>query len=310
MDKPVNVYSAYRQMLESQLSPKKETIDGTKWTKGRVGFGGPATDRYDEIDSSKHPNEQYKGEGATAFNIDGSGKTTAKGSVFSMEPNEVFAALENGASASRPVQSKLIPVGYESIGFNQSPSVDVGLVDALTWQCLMGNDINVKEILKRGYSVPRKYSGLSPITAAIQGKNIHVLKLVLGIPELRKYVNRKDGFGNRPLNVAAAIAGIDPYEFARELVKAGATDVDLTDGSYSAAMTCVLRNGAGAIWTPNIFSVILGVTNLGYTTSDGETVKSLAEKTGNKEALRMITNWEKFGAESQNNAVTDNGIAV
>ena len=322
MNKPTSLFAAYQQVLDASRTPyvgksgaKDEREDGQ--TKVRYGQGGPASDRFTkELEANigkedRNPNWKYaKGRLTSPFHDEekAHGVLVSKSGIFSTDEGAVTAALEHGVKTNKPVQSSIIPLGYYEIGlFQDSPKVDVGMIDALCWQCLMGCERNVKLILKYGYDVPRGYSGLNPITAALRSKNLEVLKTVLAYPPIRALVNKKDGFGTKPLQAAASVPGIDPYEFARELIRAGANDME-HDGEYSAAMMVLLRCARGAIWTPNIFGEMLSVTDQWYKTKDGETLDSLAKKTGNRDAERMLCNFSKFGRESLNDAVLDGNL--
>lgn len=319
MRKPTSLFAAYQQVLDASRTPfsRKRPYEDAREDGERLvryGQGGPASDRFakrpvrDVRKADRNPNLKYS-DGALAspfYKEDGNAK--AKSGIFSTDEGAVMAALESGVRTNRPVQSRLIPLGYVEIGlFQDSPAIDVGLVDALCWQCLMGCERNVKAILKYGYNPPKRYSGLNPITAAVRSKNIEVLKTVLAFSPLRERVNERDGFGTRPIQEAASVAGIDPYEFARELIRAGANDTGY-DGEYSAAMLVLLRCGRGAAWTPNIFGEMLSVTDLDYATKDGETISSLASKTGNRDAERMVENFRKFGRTTLNGAVLDGAL--
>lgn len=320
MEKPVSIYAAYRLVCENTrkadslrkkaIKDRQFSIDGDKSEKTVIGQGGDATNRFVRTDTEKHPNSKFSEKVLVSPFCKSSSTCNSKSGVFAQDITSVEAALNQGVSTNRPVQSSHIPMWLNDSGlYEDIPSIDLGLVDALTWQCLMGNDMNVRAILKAGYKAIKRYSGLNPITAAIRGKNLQCLKLVLAVPEIRELVNAKDGFGARPLQAVAEIPGIDPYEFAREIVKAGGVDRGYRDGQYSALMVCLMRRGGGSIWTPNIFAEILPVSDLEYKTKDGETVVSLAKKLNNQDALRMIMNWQKFGEESLNNAVLNNSIS-
>lgn len=321
MDKPVSIFAAYRQICENAnkaaaqrkvLKSRQFDIDGDKSEKTEIGMGGRATDRFVRTDVEKHPNSKYSEKVLVSpFSDNKSTTCTPKCGLFSNDYTTVCAALSRGISTNHPVQSRLIPTAFDNDANANIPenAIDFGLVDALTWQCLMGNEQNVREILKAGYKAMKRYSGLTPITAAIRGRNLQVLKLVLSVPKIRELVNSKDGFGARPIQGVAEIPGIDPYEFAREIVNAGGIDCGYRGGQYSAAMLCLLRHGGGAIWTPNIFAEILPVTDLSYKAKDGETLETLAKRIGNLDATRMIENFKKFGLESLNPAILDNGIA-
>lgn len=312
MSKPTSLYAAYQQVVQASRNPQSIKCEDGNFGMWH-GQGGPSTDRFrprrENLDDSKRLNNRYKGEVVNPF-YDEKKWIRGKSGVFSTDEGAVLAALEHGVKTNKAVQSKIIPLGYYEIGlFKDSPSIDVGMVDALCWQCLLGCERNVKLILGygHGYDVPKRYSGLNPITAAIRSKNLQVLKYVLAYLPIREIVNDKDGFGTRPIQAAASVSGIDPYEFARDLIRAGANDTGY-DGEYSAAMMSVLRDCAGSIWTPNVFGELLSVTDVGYKAKDGETVETLAEKNGNRDALRMIGNFRKFGKESLNDAVLDGSL--
>lgn len=322
MSKPTSLYAAYQQVLDASRKPfigkpKKDDDREDKQNKIVYGQGGRATDRYrKELDinlseKDRNPNYKYAEKAMVHPFYKEEKNLNEKSGIFSTDEGAVMAALEHGVKTNKPIQSKIIPLGYYSIGlFADAPSIDVGLIDALCWQCMLGCERNVKLILKYGYEVPKKYSGLNPLTAAIKSKNLEVLKIVLAYGPIREIVNEKDGFGTRPIQAAAMVTGIDPYEFARELIRAGALDKEIAkyEGEYNAAMLSLLRNGAGAIWTPNLFGELLSVTDLGYVTKDGEYLETLAEKVGNKDAVRMIQNFMKFGKESLNDAVLNGNL--
>jgi len=319
MSKPTSLYAAYQQVLNASRkplegNPKKDEREDNQ-NKIVYGQGGKATDRYrKELDfnlskKDRNPNYQYAEKSLVHPFYNEDKKLKEKSGIFSTDEGALMAALEHGIKSNKAVQSKMIPTGYYSIGlFQDSPSIDVGMIDALCWQCLLGCERNVKLILKYGYEMPKRYSGLNPITSAIKSKNLEVLKIVLAYPQIRQIVNEKDGFGTKPIQAAAMIPGIDPYEFAREVIRAGGKDNEYK-GEYSAAMLTLLRNRAGAIWTPNIFGEILSVTDIDYSTKDGETLESLAEKVKNTDAVRMILNFKKFGKESLNDAVLNTSIS-
>ena len=298
MEKPVSIYAAYRMVCENSRKPEPSKGLGNKDDNSKM------------ADTEENPNSKYSKKALVSPFCKQTSACNPKSGVFSQDLTTVEAALNQGVSSNHTVNSSLIPMWLDEYGpYEEMPTMDVGLVDALTWQCLMGRDMNVRAILKAGYKAAKRYSGLNPITAAIRGRNLQCLKLVLAVPAIRELVNEKDGFGTRPIQAAAEISGIDPYEFAREVVKAGGEDRGYKDGQYSALMLCVLRHGKGAIWTPNIFAEILPVSDIDYSTKDGETVASLAMKLDNQDALRMIMNWQKFGEESLNGAVLNNGIS-
>ena len=310
MSKPTSLFAAYQQVLDASRNPygkvgaKDEREDEV--SEVRNGQGGAASDRFGK--ALENPNAKYSEKRLVHPFYKEDGKADEKSGIFSTDEGAVVAALEQGVKTNKAIQSSVIPVGYYEIGlFKDSPKVDVGLVDALCWQCLMGCERNVKVILKYGYDVKNRYYGLNPITAALRSRNLEVLKVVLAYPPIRAIVNDKDGFGVTPLQAAASVPGIDPYEFARELIRAGANDME-HDGEYSAAMLVLLRCARGATWTPNVFGEMLSVTNQNYETKDGETLDSLAKKTGNRDAERMLCNFSKFGRESLNDAVLDGNL--
>lgn len=319
MEKPVSVFAAYRMVCESEnkVPPVRKQIeksrkfdmDGVKTNKNIEGYGGAATDLFSNMNYSGNPNRKYSDKKLTSPFCDDTSACNANSGVFSQDLATVEAALSKGVRTNHMVQSKLISLGFMEIGAFEDKSLDYGLVDALVWQCLLGNDLNVRAILKYGYKPLRKYNGLTPITAAILGKNLQCLKLVLAVPAIRKMVNDADGFGERPIQCAAKISGIDPFEFAREVVTAGGHDRDYKHGEYSALMLTLIRRGNGATWTPNLFAVIQPVSDAWYEAKDGETAHSLAEKIGNLDATRMMENFLKFGRESLNPAILDNGIS-
>ena len=320
MEKPVSIYAAYRLICENArkaealrknaVKARTVEVDGVEAVKSAIGQGGPATDRFADVDAAEHPNRRYSEKALVSPFCGKTSACNARSGVFSQDLATVEAALSQGVATNKPVQSRLIPMWFgDAAAYDSVPHLDLGLVDALTWQCLMGADMNVRAILKAGYDAKKRYDGLNPITAAIRGRNLQCLKLVLAVPSVAELVNEKDGFGSRPLQCAAEIAGIDPFEFAREVVRAGGVDRGYRDGQYSALMLCLMRRGGGAIWTPNIFAEILPVSDLSYKAKDGETVESLARALGNEDAMRMILNWRKFGQESLNNAILNNGIS-
>ena len=345
--KPVNVYAAYQEMLrrsklkqdeilKKPLSPKpskkvpyqdepaevmilgqggaattnvvrKPGSDGVKW---------PLRDKIatvSEVESDehpgRHPNEQYASGSLVSPFYKEDGKLRPESGIFSSDEGAVLAAIDKGVPTNKPVNSRLIPMGTPAIGLFEGREANIGSVDALVWQCWLGNDRNVVNILKAGYKPQSKYNGYNPITAAVMSSNIQVLKDILHYGPIAKMVNDKDGFGTRPLQAAASIPGIDPYEFAREIVKAGGTDRDNKNGEFSALMLTLMRRGAGAIWTPNIFSEILPVSDLEYK-ANGLTVEELAEKLGNNEAVIMLEYYRKFGKESLNKSIIGNGMEI
>lgn len=253
---------------------------------------------------AKDLNAKYRGEMQSPFYAEYSVKKDNLGNsgIFSSDENAVAAALSKGVPSNKPMQSKqLSRMSVYDKGLGAEYFIeDVGRLDALTWQCWNGNYANVKQILKAGYDVPKSYPGMNPITAAIDGRNIECLKLVLSVPKILELVNKKDGFGNYPLDCVTKIRAIDPYEFAKILIEAGARDDNTDSKGYSAAMLSLLNGG----WTPNLFGELLPVTNLERKTKDGLTLKELAEKMGNREAVLMIDNYRKFGDESINQSVT------
>lgn len=253
---------------------------------------------------AKDLNAKYRGQMQSPFYADyGDSKNSIeKSGIFSNDENAVASALSKDVPSNKPIQSKqLSRMSVYDKGLGAEYFVeDVGRLDALTWQCWNGNYVNVKQILKNGYDVPKSYPGMNPITASIDGRNIECLKLVLSVPKILEMVNKKDGFGNYPLDCVTKIRSIDPYEFAKILIEAGARDDNTDAKGYSAAMLSLLNGG----WTPNLFGELLPVTNIDRKTKDGLTLKELAEKMGNREAVLMIDNYKKYGDESINQSVT------
>lgn len=248
-------------------------------------------------------NSKYRGKGASPFYSQSSdSKSPLKSGIFSSDENSVCAALSNGVPSNRPVRSKLLSRRdvYDKWFAAEDFVEDVGMVDALTWQCWNGNYENVKQILKNGYDAPRHYSGMNPITASVDGRNIECLKIVLSVPKILELLNEKDGFGNYPLECVTKIRAIDPYEFAKILVEAGATDRNRGGKEYNAAMLSLMNGG----WTPNLFGELLPVTDLDHKAKDGMDLRMIAEKLGNREAVLMIDNYKKYGDESINQSVT------
>ena len=247
-------------------------------------------------------NSKYRGKFASPFFPNKDSKNPLDSGIFSDDENSVCAALSRGVPSNKPVQSKVLSrKSYYDKGLMSDEFVeDVGMMDALTWQCWNGNYQNVRQILRNGYDAPRRYSGMNPITAAIDGRNIECLKIVLSVPKILDLINKKDGFGNYPLETVTKIKAIDPYEFAKILIEAGARDDLRTGKDYNAAMLSLLNGG----WTPNLFGELLPVTDLEHITKEGLDIRALAEKVGNREAVLMIDNFKKYGEESINQSVT------
>ena len=348
--KPVSVFDAYQQMIaRSKLAeqeavglgaPKRqsraerghaerETKQFERLNPTRNGLGGAATDRFeqpkaDELrkdeDELRNPNLQYsKGTLRSPFYPDeDKEEARVKSGIFSTEELAVAAALDKGVPTNRNVQSKFIPVGYVSVGLFEGKSIDIGMVDALVWQCYLGCARNVEAILRAGYKPQKKYAGYNPITAAIAGRNLQVLKLVLKYAPIAELVNEKDGFGYRALQSAALVPGIDPFEFAREVINAGGHDRDYKwhggrDGyrknEPSAAQLCLMRQSCGMNWSPAMFSLLLGVTDTWYRDQEGHTLAETARIFGNDVASRMVVDADKFREEAQNPALTNNRIS-
>lgn len=215
--------------------------------------------------------------------------------VFSSDENELLAALDNDVPTNKFIQSALIDTGYYTLGITKAPKLDIGMVDALVWQCALGNINNVRAILTNGYKVPQSYPGLSPISAALLSKNIEVLKLVLAYhPICSKFINKEDGFGFTPLENCAKMGGIDPYEFAITLIKHGAKDVKIENvsrkgGKPSALMLCLMNR---PYWTSYLFATILGVSSPYYTDASGRNAFDIAKETKNIDALRLLRNFD------------------
>lgn len=313
MDAPVNLFEAYRMVREKESAALKTAdrrmkADDEPDRNEIVGPAYPSSVRPERADSN--PNMRYSdGKTVSPFYRE-TGRCTAKSGVFSQDLSSVESAIDQGVPTDTMVQSRLIPIGYDTHGTYEVETDDIGLVDALVWQCYMGNDQAVRAILRAGYRPHRRYRGYSPITAAIRGCNLQCLKLVLSVPALRRIVNVRDGFGYHPLQAAATVKGIDPYEFAREVVNAGGyEDFNRPTTEYSALMLSLLRTG-NVGWTPNLFSELLrGTRNVYHRTKDGMSAADLAERMGNRVAVAMIGNWTKHGRESLNPAITDNRIA-
>lgn len=215
--------------------------------------------------------------------------------VFSSDENELLAALDNDIPTNKFIQSALIDTGYYTLGITKAPTLDIGMVDALVWQCALGNINNVRAILTNGYKVPQSYPGLSPISAALLSKNIEVLKLVLAYhPICSKFINKEDGFGFTPLENCAKMGGIDPYEFALTLIKHGARDVKSEIGTNntgkkpSALMLCLTNR---PYWSVYLFAAILDVSNPYYKDATERTVFDIARETKNIDAIKFLRNY-------------------
>lgn len=300
MNKPVE---RYEQDL-SRPKTRREMRDETDETNQIIRLsqnGLPVDSGAIRFTRAKDLNSKYRGKVVSPFYSQES-KSPLNSGIFSDDENSVCAALSNGVASNRPVRSKLLSrKSYYENGLGAEDfAEDVGMVDALTWQCWNGNYANVRQILKNGYDVPRHYSGMNPITASIDGRNIECLKIVLSIPKILDLINEKDGHGNYPLECVAKIKAIDPYEFAKILIEAGATDTERTGKDYNAAMLSLMNGN----WTPNMFGELLPVTDLEHKTKDGMNLRTLAEKLGNREAVLMIDNFKKYGDESINQSVT------
>jgi hypothetical protein len=338
--KPVNVFAAYQQMLNrNKIEPQtavSTTLPNTKRPSERelkkemakepirVGQGGAATNRYrhpkyNELTENEvlelNPNLKQTANARfkSPFYNEDSKQSLVKSGIFSTDELAVLAALDYGVKTNKAVQSKFIPVGYVSVGLFDAKGVDIGMVDALVWQCYLGCIKNVCAILKQGYTPQKKYAGFNPITAAIAGRNLQVLKIILKYAPIAEMVNDEDGFGRRAIQVAATVQGIDPFEFAREVINAGGDDrykytSVMKNRKVSAAHLCLMRQCCGMSWSPNMFSLILGVTNPWYESPDGESVYALAKRLGNTDAIKMLQYYDRFGEESQNNAITNNKI--
>lgn len=280
----------------------KETSEVIRKSKD----GNPVDHKAKKFIRAKDINAKFQPKVASPFYRESKGRCTPKSGIFSSDENSVASAISNEVPTNKPVQSKLLDIfDYYTLGIvdahpNNGRNIDIGMVDALTLHCWTGNLPVVKLILKNGYDAPSSYPGLNPITAAVEGRNLEVLKLVLAVPKLQEFVNKKDGNGNYPLEVAAKVRGTDPYEFAKVLVEKGARDDVRTDRAYSGAMLTLLGGG----WTPNLFGELLPVTDLEKKSRDGLTLRALAEKVGNREAVIMIDNFIKFKEESINQSVT------
>ena len=302
MNKPMN------QRVEQEFVPKtpkdrKTEQDPSNHIIRASQNGIPVDSKARNFIRAKDLNAKFRGKVVSPFyKQKEDSKNPLNSGIFSEDENSVCAALSNGVPSNKPVRSKLLSrrsIYDKGLGADDFVE-DVGMMDALTWQCWNGNYTNVKQILKHGYDAPKSYSGMNPITASVDGRNIECLKIVLSVPKILDLVNSKDGFGNYPLECTTKIKGIDPYEFAKILVEAGARDDERTGKDYNAAMLSLL-NGT---WTPNLFGELLPVTDLEHKTKDGLDLRSLAEKLGNREAVLMIDNFKKYGDESINQAVT------
>lgn len=302
MNKPMN------QRVEQEFVPKTQKDRKTEQDPSnhiiRASQNGiPVDSKARDFIRAKDLNAKFRGKVVSPFyKQKENSKNPLNSGIFSEDENSVCAALSDGIPSNKPVRSKLLSRRsiYEKGLVADDFVEDVGMVDALTWQCWNGNYTNVKQILKNGYDAPKSYSGMNPITASVDGRNIECLKIVLSVPKILDLVNSKDGFGNYPLECTTKIKGIDPYEFAKILVEAGARDDERTGKDYNAAMLSLL-NGT---WTPNLFGELLPVTDLEHKTKDGLDLRSLAEKLGNREAVLMIDNFKKYGDESINQSVT------
>lgn len=266
--------------------------------------GIPVDKKARDFIRAKDLNSKYRGKVVSPFVSETGSKCTPDCGLFSDDENAVASAIDRGVPTNKSISSKHLDIGnyYRKsipVDYSMPNPIDIGMVDALVYQCWNGNYINVKLILKSGYTAQSKYSGMNPITAAVEGKNIEILKLILSVPKIAEMVNEKDGFGNYPLDVVAKIHSIDPYEFAKVLIEAGSRDDNRSDKAYSAAMITLINN----TWTPNLFGELLSVTDLEKKTKDGMTLRMLAEKSGNRDAVVMIDNYIKYQDESLNQNV-------
>lgn len=284
----VKQYKVKEEDFQPPFKTKKSVEDVTE-----RGKGGTVTDR---VRINKNTNDYHKyGKFVTAF---GTSKNSVEHCIFSSDENDVLAALDADVSASKLVQSSLIDTGYYTLGITEAPKIDVGMIDAFTWHCMMGNTENVKTIYKRGYKPHSSYPGLNPITASILSKNIEMLKLVLCIPAIKKIINKKDGMGLTPLQSCAKMVGIDPYEFALVLIKNGATEIgnkDVLNGKPSAIMLSLLNR---ASWSVVLFGALLSVSDPLYRDASGRTVMDVARELNNTEAIKMIQNFIDNGERS------------
>lgn len=246
-------------------------------------------------------NKKYRGMSYSPFYHEKSNECTPKSGIFSTDTVSVMSALDNGVPTNKPVNSKLI-----SDENNFGDNMHIGMVDALTYQCYNGNDHNVLTILKHGYKPLKHYRGFTPITAAIAGRNIYVLKLLLSIPKLCELVNEKDGFGNYPLEAVAKEVGTDLFEFAKVLIEHGARDDnrDDTDKAYSAAMLVIMNRHP----SPNLFGELLPVTDFSRKTYEGLTLLDIARKCEQPDYVRMLEYFSKYGEESINQSITHSRI--
>lgn len=286
------------QDMEYVKTDSKHDDDNTVIRSSQNGI--PVDSKASEFIRAKDLNSKFRGKVISPFASKEGGLQSS--GMFSDDENTVAAAISAGFPTNKPVRSKVLSrKSYYDKGLGVDMfEEDVGMVDALTWQCWNGNYMNVKQILKNGYDVPKNYPGMNPITASIDGRNIECLKIVLSVPKILELVNKKDGHGNYPLECVTKIRAIDPYEFAKILVEAGARDDERTGKDYNAAMLSLLNGG----WTPNLFGELLPVTDLEHRTKGGLDLRSLAENLGNREAVLMIDNFKKYGDESINQSVT------
>lgn len=302
MNKPMTKRT--EQDIEVKKPDYKHEEDNTVIRQSQNGL--PVDSKAKKFIRAKDLNSKFRAKDVSPFYRETEGKCSPSSGIFSSDENSVCAALSNNVPTNKPVQSKLLSrMSVYDKGLGAESFVeDVGQVDALTWQCWNGNYINVKQILKNGYDVPRSYSGMNPITASIDGRNIECLKIVLSVPKILELVNKKDGHGNYPLECVTKIRAIDPYEFAKILIEAGARDDERTGKDYNAAMLSLLNGG----WTPNLFGELLTVTDLEHKTKNGLDLRCLAENLGNREAILMIDNFKKYGDESINQSVTHSSL--
>lgn len=297
MNRPIS--DRVEQDMEIQKGDPRRDDENTVIRASQSGV--PVDGKAKRFIRAKDLNAKYRGKGASPFYRDEGSRCTPSSGVFSQDGSAVFAAIEQGVPTNRTVRSKLLSrMSFYGNGLGADIfEEDVGMVDALTWQCWCGNSANVRQILRAGYDVPKSYSGMNPLTAAVEGRNLECLKLVLSVPGLLELVNSPDGHGNYPLVCAATIRGIDPYEFAKVLVESGARDDHARGSEYGAAMLSLM----GGSWTPNLFGELLPVTDLDRRVK-GLDLRGLAESIGNREAVLMIDNYRKYGDESINQAVT------
>lgn len=284
-NKPEGRVNTYRDYPEHKSALHRQ------FSKNDIPFDRGAIDK----------NAKFRGKMYSPFYREQEGKCTPQSGIFSTDTVSVMAALDNGVPTNKPVNSKFI---VDENGFGSE--MNIGMVDALTYQCYNGSDHNVLTILKHGYTPLKHYRGFTPITAAIAGRNIYVLKLLLSLPKLCVLVNEKDGFGNYPLEAVAKEHGTDLFEFARILIEHGARD-DIrkdSDGAYSAAMLTILNGHP----SPNLFGELLPVTDLSRKSYEGLTLLDIARKCDQPDYVRMLEYFQKYGEESINQSVTHSRI--